>query len=132
MMLKLIQFGAYTLIALTLSCSSMVSKKPETVKIGPDAKAGLVIYFKQGTTEDQIADFNRNYINIPRADGRGDVFRDGISGYLRLLPSQANGHDAIAITFKADASSVSEFKRSIASDGIVDHVFENVSPNDIG
>jgi hypothetical protein len=115
------------------SCSDVSERNTNMIKIGPDALANLVMYFKKGTPEADIERCYRKAIYVPRADNRGDDFREGLGGFLRLLPSQANNYDAIAISFKADATDDQRLaiKELIESCGIVYKTFENTAPKDI-
>lgn len=102
-------------------------------KIGPEAPASLVIYFKPGTTDEQIEQFYTSAISVQRSDGRGKKDKDGIWSVLRLLPSQANNYEAIAITFHDDATEeqLRNVRESVQSSEIVYRVFENIAPKDI-
>lgn len=121
------------LAGFAISCSEPAPQSVEMVKIGPDASAAIVVYFMQGTSEEQIARFDAEVISTLRPDGRGEMFRNGIGGYLRLLPFQAQGHDAIAITFHNNATEEQRrsVKESMKSNEIVYKLFENIAPKDI-
>lgn len=56
-----------------------------------------------------------------------------MSLYLRLLPSQANGHEAIALTFVRDAppEKVNAYLATIEADSRVEKVFLNIAPNSV-
>lgn len=103
------------------------------VLVGPDAPASLVIYFKVGTTETQVEAFNQGVLSEPRPDGRGKNFKYGIGSYLRLSPTQANGHWAIAITFLAEATDEQRqsLKDMLRSNEMVYRVFERIAPDEI-
>ena len=73
-------------------------------RLGPDVPASLLVYFKHDTTEEEIAQFDRDYVMVPRADGRGESHRHGIRTDFRLVPAQANGYDALALTFHDDTA----------------------------
>ncbi len=60
--------------------------EPPPIAIGPDQKATLVVYFKHGTTDEQIKNFRYSVLS-----GAVEPLE-----YLRLLPDQANGHEAVA------------------------------------
>jgi hypothetical protein len=121
------------LMGLLITCSQPTPKNMEMVKIGPDVSADLVIYFKQGSNDKQINQFTDDIIWEPRPDGRGNAFRNGIRGFLRLLPSQANNHEAMTITFHDNATEQDRrtVKESMQSNVIVYKVFENIAPKDI-
>lgn len=107
------------------------SKKPDAKSIGPNASADFVIYFKQGTTEEQIGYFHAEVLSSPRPDGRGANMKAGIQSILRLLPEQANGREAIAIILHNGISEAqrTSVRRSIDSSPIVDKVLENIAPD---
>ena len=122
-----------TVAILMSACLTSEPPQAPIVQIGPASTADLVIYFQPGTSEEQISAFNASYVNIVRADGRGSIFRDGISGYLRLLRSQAHGYDAIAITFRPDlpAEQRQRQRDSMRASPIVYRIFENIAPDQI-
>lgn len=129
--LKFILF--FLTVFVSLACSYFGGYETKMERLGPDVSASLVIYFKLGTTEEQIEQFYQDYLFITRQDGRGEAHRYRIRTNLRLLPVQANNYDAIAVTFQNDAT---ENQRSSAKDAfessvIVYKVFENIAPNDI-
>ncbi|MEP7212931.1 MAG: hypothetical protein ABI791_07640 [Acidobacteriota bacterium] len=123
----------FLFIILLSSCSPFAKQNNDMKSIGPDVPANLVIYFKLGTTENEINQCYRNAIYLDRPDGRGEGVHDGFGSFLRLLPSQANGHDAIAITFKPNATDDQRraIKEALESCAIVYEIFENVAPKDI-
>ena len=104
------------------------------VHFGPDQSASLVIYYRPGTTDAQIEDFIENKLEQPaepRHDGKD--YPEFVDSYLRLLPSQANGYDASALTFRVNESvpEVSSYISMIQSDPRVQRVFRNVAPDSI-
>lgn len=115
------------------ACSDVPNRPLDKVKVGPDATASLVIYFKLGTIEEQVEKFNQEILSEPRADGRGKHFKYGIGSYLRLSPRQANGHWAIAISFLADATEEErkDLDQVLKTNELVYKVFENIAPEDI-
>jgi hypothetical protein len=108
--------------------------EPPLVSFGPDVKASAVVYFRHGVTVAQIEDFNSSVLQSPakpRHTGRDyPVF---VRSYLRLLPSQANGYDAISLTFSDNARSdeVNAYLALINADPRVGNVFLNTSPSSI-
>ena len=99
------------------------------VPIGPDAKAGLVIYFKTDATHDQIEAFSNEVLSTRVNNGTWP--RSGISMILRLLPLQ--GHEAIAVSFFPDATEAQrdEIKKAVLSSPLVYKMLENVAPADV-
>lgn len=104
------------------------------VPLGPDQKASAVIYFRKEVTDRQVEDFDSTVLMSaapPRHDGRD--YPAFVSVYLRLLPSQANGHEAIALTFVRDAppEKVNAYLATIEADSRVEKVFLNIAPNSV-
>ena len=97
--------------------------EPPPVAIGPDQKASLVIYFRRGTTDEQIEEFSSSVLT-----GTAEP-----SEYLRLLPSQANGHGGVALTFSRDArpEQVSRYVEKIEHDSRVEKVYRDIAPTAI-
>jgi hypothetical protein len=98
--------------------------EPPEVSVGPEVKASAVIYFRKGITGQQVESFNSSVLMmsaIPQHD------------YLRLLPSQANGHEGIAITFLANAPAdkVTAALATIKADNRVENVYLNIAPDSI-
>lgn len=96
--------------------------EPPPVAIGPDQRATLVIYFKHGTTGEQIEDFGSSVLT-------GTHY----SEYLRLLPDQANGHDAVALTYSNQTrpEQLTSYINHIEHDSRVEKIYRNVAPNAI-
>lgn len=120
-----------TLLGLWSSaCSS--SEREKMVPFGPDVPASLVVYYKAGVTDEQIENFLRDELSKPHPEGRGYYHREGIAGLLRVFPP-VQGHEAIAITFSANASQTQreEIKAAVRSSPIVYKVLENVAPADV-
>lgn len=131
-----LKFNIFLLVLFTcmvISCSDLSEGKSDKIKIGPGAVANLVLYFKLGTPENEVIQCYRNAIYMPRADGRGEGLRPGYGGFLRLLPSQANGHEAITIDFTTRATDEERrvIREFFESCGIVHKIFENIAPQDI-
>lgn len=108
--------------------------EPPLVSFGFDEKASAVIYFRKGVTDQQIEDFNSTVLQEPaqpRHDGRD--YPSFVRMYLRLLPSQAHGHEAVALTFSKDASSnqVNDYLATIKKDARVSELHLDISPNSI-
>jgi len=106
----------------------------QMVSIGPDQKASAVIYFRKEITQQQVEDFHSTVLMGPPLPGRdGRDYPTFVSMYLRLIPSQANGHRAIALTFldNAPPDKVEAYLATIKADSRVETVFLNTSPNSI-
>jgi hypothetical protein len=108
--------------------------EPPLEPLGPDVKASAVIYFRRGVTDKQIEDFNSSVLQAPARLGHvGRDYPPFVSSYLRLLPSQANGHEAIALTFfkEAPADKVNAYLGTIKADSRVGNVFLDIQPSAI-
>jgi hypothetical protein len=108
--------------------------EPPLVRFGPDQNASIVIYFKNGTTAKEVEDFNSSTLEEPAEPGHpGRDYPPFVSEYLRLLPSQANGYEAIALSFFDGSPSdrTNAFIDRIKSDKTVLKVFQNRSPASI-
>ena len=97
--------------------------EPPPVAIGPDQKASLVVYFRRGTTDEQIEEFRSSMLTGTTRP----------SEYLRLLPSQANGHEGVALTFSMDTHSeqFSRYVEKIEHDDRVEKVYRGMAPTAI-
>lgn len=101
---------------------------------GPDQKASMVIYFRRGTTPQQVEDFNESVLMGP-AEPRhaGRDYPPFVQTYFSLIPSQANGHQAVALNFfnNTPSEKAGAYLATIEGDSRVDKVFLNVSPDSI-
>jgi hypothetical protein len=108
--------------------------EPAPVSIGPDARASAVIYFRKGITAQQVEDFDSSVLEEPAQPGyEGRGHPPFVQEYLHLAPSQANGHEAIALTFfdNAPSDKVNAYMATIGADRRVEAVFLDVAPNSI-
>ncbi len=125
-----------SIIAVSLTACSALNpfhRNSEVQNIGPGEWHSLVVYFKNGNSDEQVSSFNHNVLSKPRLDGRGEDFKEGIGRYIGLQPDQAHGHRGFAITFYKSLSDEqrSMIIESIKSDPLVYRVFENIAPNQI-
>lgn len=97
--------------------------EPPPVAIGPDQKATLVVYFKPGTTDEQIESFRYSVLS-----GAAEPLE-----YLRLLPDQANGHEGVALTYSNEVRSeqLTQYVTTIEHDSRVEKIYRNAAPNAI-
>ncbi len=130
---KAICLGVSVLILMACSYLNPFVRDSEIIKDGPGEWQSLVVYFKSGTTMEQVESFNHYVLSKPRWDGRGEDLKEGIGSYFRLTPNQAHGHWGFAITFYKNATDEQRvvIKESIRSHELVYKVFENIAPNDI-
>ncbi|MEO7539123.1 MAG: hypothetical protein ABIV21_03805 [Pyrinomonadaceae bacterium] len=133
-MQHLLKYCLIFLLLASVSCGKNSSgRNSDMLEVGPGALANLVVYFRLGTSEDELEECYRNAIYFPRTDGRGEGLTEGYGGFLRLLPSQANNHEAIAITFTAQATEAQRrsIKESLESCATVYKIFQDIAPEDI-
>ena len=106
--------------------------KDESRPIGPEVKASLVIYLKQGVTNEQIEKFWQEVLSRPDPEGRGHYHRDGVGDISRIFPS-VQGHEGIAMSFLPDATNEEreKIKRAVRESPVVYKVLENVAPADV-
>jgi hypothetical protein len=108
--------------------------EPPERAIGPNQQASMVIYYRPGTTEQQIEDFVEHKLeNYPSKLHDGTDFPDFVTEYLGLIPSQANGFIGSALTFKPGAHgiAVDSFVGMVQSDPRVARVFRDTAPDAI-
>jgi hypothetical protein len=108
--------------------------EPPLVSFGPQQKAAVVIYFRKGTTDQQIEDFVSSVLEEPaEARHEGRDYPAFVSSYLRLLPSQANGFDGCALNFWQNNPTDEKdlYIAQIRKDQRVARIFLNTSPSSI-
>jgi hypothetical protein len=118
------------LASLSISCSHI--PKDETLPLGPNVPASMVIYFRTEVTEDQVKNFTGSVLSKADSQGRGHYNREGIRDILRVF-TPVEGHEALAVTFfpEATQSQREEIKRDATSSPVVYKVLENVAPADV-
>jgi hypothetical protein len=122
-------------IALLVSVDRVAWKhEPPMTRFGPDEIASAVVYFCPSTTDEQIESFTENTLEEdakPRHAGRD--FPVFVASYFRLAKTQANGQNAVAMTFRPSASqeATARYLARIEADPKVADVFKNVVPTAI-
>ena len=97
--------------------------------MSPDVHADLVYFFKKGTTDDQILEFQRTVTGIPNGNsGFSDL--PGIMSGVRII---INGFDGEALNFQPDATAEQKafVKKRVLESPLIYKVYENVVPNRI-
>ncbi len=108
--------------------------EPPMQAIGPDQQASLIIYYRPGTTDREIEDFVEHKLEgYPSKVHDGTDFPEFVTEYMALIPSQANGFDGSALTFRpgAHGAAVDSFVAMVQSDPRVARVFRDTPPNAI-
>jgi hypothetical protein len=124
----------WTGIAVLLKEDRVAWTHEQEISFGPDQKASAVIYFRKEITDQQVEDFDSTVLMLPALPGRsGRDYPTFVTVYLHLLPDQANGHLAVALTFlnNAPPDEVKAYLARIQADSRVETVFLNTSPNSI-
>jgi len=99
---------------------------------GPDVQASEVVYYNLGVTDAQMESFQRTSLYQRRADGAGFDFKPGITYFLRLLPSQAHGHDAFAVGINPSHPQDRDQLRSLlAQSPLIFGIYHDIAPKDI-
>ena len=106
-------------------------KHEKMVPIGPEVQASLVVYFKHGTTHDQIEYFWQNVLSSPDPNGRGHWPREGIGMIGR--EKAVEGHEGVSVSFRGNATEAQreQIKRAVSASSIVFKVLENVAPANV-
>lgn len=88
---------------------------------GPNKTTNLVIFFKQGTTSEEVQEFNKSILNM---DENPLAFR------FRVLKGD---HEGVGVNFSVNATPEQResLSKSIEESPIVYKVFENVVPSDV-
>lgn len=120
---------AILLLGVQLNSCSGKNSSNEITPFGPNELTGLVIFFKKGTTREQIETFYEDVVSVPRPD-KGYDLPDGVA----LRYSIRNGdYEGVGITFSTDATPEQreKLKQAIKGSPVVYKVYENVVPNEI-
>jgi hypothetical protein len=129
----MLSYGVFLGGMATLKKMGKVAWQHETPEqsIGPDQKVSVVIYFRKGTTDEQIEAFHSKVLEQPgqpmHPEPEDPWF---VINYLRLLPAQANGFDGVAVSFRHNATKADTdpYIAKIRSDQRVEKVYLDVSP----
>jgi hypothetical protein len=108
--------------------------EPPMQAFGPDQQASLIIYYRPGTTGRQIEDFVEHKLEgYPSKVHDGTDLPEFVAEYLSLGPSQANGFEGSALTFRpgAHGAAVDAFVAMVQADPRVARVFRDMAPDAI-
>lgn len=102
----------------------------EMTKIGPGESTSLVLFYKKGTTHDQIELFEANVTSVPRLDNRG---RDLPEGVVSTYSVRNRDYEGMGINFRPNATleQREKLKKAIEDSPIVYKIYENVTPDTI-
>lgn len=112
------------------SCNTKSESNNEMIKFGPAKFTNLAIFFKKGTSSEQIEGFYKTVISVSRLDNKGYDLADGVALQYQI---RNGGYDGVGITFSTDATQEQreKLKKAIKESPIVYKVYENVIPNEI-
>lgn len=129
LMLKQALLNLFLLGAL-VGCSNPEQESNVMIKMGPGQPADVVYLFKEGTTWEQILDFQRTVTGIPDENGTGYA---ALPGEMSGVAVRVRGHDAEAIRFKPNATIEEKtlYKGRLAASPLIYAVYENVIPSRI-
>lgn len=105
--------------------------EPPEQAFGPDQKASVVVYFRKGTTDEQIEAFHSTILEQPGQPMHPEPeYPWFVIDYLCLLPGQANGFDGVAVSFRHNVTraDTDPYVAKIRADHRVEKVFLDVSP----
>jgi hypothetical protein len=108
--------------------------EPPMQSFGPDQQASLIIYYRPGTTDREIEDFVEHKLEgYPSKVHDGTGLPEFVAEYMRLDPSQANGFDGSALTFRpgAHGAAVDSFVAMVQADPRVARIFRDTPPDAI-
>ena len=97
----------------------------------PEQKFSLVIYFRQGTTAQQVEEFTQTVLKNPGQPMHPEAeYPWFVTDHVSLAPEQANGFDGIAINFRGNApgAEADSYVAKIRSEQCVENVFTDVAP----
>lgn len=97
---------------------------------GPNKPTSLVVFFKKGTTYEEIESFHKEVLTKPHPEGKGRFLQDGVAGQFHLLEA---GYEGVGINFSTDSTveQRERLKKNIQESPIVYKVLENAIPSDV-
>ncbi len=113
-----------------VACTVTEEASNVMIKIGPDEPADLVYLFKEGTTPEQILEFQRTVVGIPNDKGSGSA---SLPGTMSKVAVRVRGHDAEAVRFKPNAMPEEKafYKSRVSESNLIYEVYEHVVPSRI-
>ena len=129
----LLSYGVFLGGIAALKQMDKVAWQHETpeLAIGPDQKASVVIYFRKGTTDQQIEAFHSTVIEQPGQPMHPEPeYPWFVINYLRLQPVLANGFDGVAVSFRHNVTKADTdpYLANIRADQHVEKIYLDVSP----
>ena len=99
-------------------------------RIGSDARADLVFFFKKGVSGDEIFEFHRTVIGNPTGEGTGYSSLPGMMTVANVVVADLEG---AAINFKPNATEEQKalVAKRVDESPLVFRVYENVVPDEI-
>ncbi len=98
--------------------------------MSPDVNGNLVFFFKKGTSDEQIFEFQRTVIGIPNQNSSGYASLPGMMTVVKVI---VNGYDGESINFKPNATEEQKafVKKRVSESPLVYKIYENVVPSRI-
>lgn len=119
-----------TFFSIACSAQHPASNDDDIIRMGPNERADLVLFFKKGTDWKEILEFNRSVIGIPNETGSGF---QSLPGMMSKIKIQIYGFEGEAINFKPNAKDEEKdfLKKRVEASPLVHKVYENVIPEAI-
>ena len=110
-------------------CSCTGDRPKQQRQIGPDIHANLVVVFAPGTSNNEIARFLEDTVQVPRGPGQHDL-RPGIASILRV---RILDHDGFAVSYWARATQAQRdrVRADALASPVVLKLFEDTIPAEI-
>lgn len=130
MIKKLILIVTICFVSFGFQVRSCQPQDDRIIHMSPDVHAEVVLFFKKGTTSDEIFEFQRTVIGIPNANSSG---YSSLPGMMSVVKVEVNGFEGEAINFKPNATEEQKafVKKRVTESPVVYKVYENVVPNEI-
>ncbi|MBX3266444.1 MAG: hypothetical protein KF831_07025 [Acidobacteria bacterium] len=119
-----------TVISIACSAQHPPNNDDDIIRMGPNERADLVLFFKKGTDWKEILEFNRSVIGIPNENGSGF---QSLPGMMSAIKIQIYGFEGEAINFKPNATDEEKsfLKKRVERSPLVYKIYENVIPEAI-
>lgn len=122
----------FLVVVFSIACSSQhpPNNDDDIIRMGPNERADLVLFFKRGTDWKEILEFNHSVIGIPNKSGSGF---QSLPGMMSKIKIQIYGFEGEAINFKPNATDEEKtfLKKSVEASPLVYKIYENVIPEAI-
>jgi hypothetical protein len=102
----------------------------DKIRMGPEARADIVYFFKNGVTHDEINEFQRTVMGIPNPNGTGYASLPGIMSEVMFYKAGLRGE---ALTFKPNVTTeqITFVKDRLKASPLIYRIYEDVVPDEI-